>query len=60
MGSNSWDLTPIHSYLIEGGHLATNAAMSIGQELAEAVDRCVNIQVYIQNVDLFFFELPMN
>ena len=64
MGSNSWDLTPIHSNLVEGGHTATNAATSIGQELlqvAEAVNRCVNIQVYIQNVDLvFFFEVPVN
>ena len=60
MGSNSWDLTPIHSNLVEGGHSATNAVMSIGQELAEAVDRCVNIQVYIQNVDLIFFEVPVN
>ena len=53
MASNSWDLTPIQSNLVEGGHSATNAVMSIGQELAEAVDRCVNI--YIPNVDLIFF-----
>ena len=43
MGSNSWDLTPIQSNLVEGGHSATNAVTSIGQELAEAVNRCVNM-----------------
>ena len=53
MGSESWDLTPIQSNLVEGGHSATNAVTSIGQELAEAVNRCVNID--IQNVDLISF-----
>ena len=55
MASKSWDLTPIHSNLVEGGHSATNAATSIGQELAEAVDRCVN--VYVPDIDLTFFFL---
>jgi hypothetical protein len=59
MASKSWDLTPIQSNLVEGGHSATNAVTSIGQEIAEAVDRCVNI--YIPNVDLIFvFEVPVN
>jgi hypothetical protein len=53
MASKSWDLTPIQSNLVEGGHSATNAVTSIGQEIAEAVDRCVII--YIPNVDLIFF-----
>ena len=39
MASESWDLTPIHSNLVEGSHSATNAVTSIGQELAEAVNR---------------------
>jgi hypothetical protein len=50
MASKSWDLTPIQSNLVEGSHSATNAVTSIGQELAEAVNRYVDI--YIQNVDL--------
>jgi hypothetical protein len=54
MATKSWDLTPIQSNLVEGGHSATNAVTSIGQELAEAVDRCVNM-IYAPKVDLIFF-----
>ena len=46
MASKSWDLTPIQSNLVEGGHSATNAVTSIGQELAEAVNRCVHINIF--------------
>jgi hypothetical protein len=59
MDPKSWDLTPTQSNLVEGSHSATNAVTSIGQELAEAVNRCVNI--YIQNVGLIFvFEVHVN
>ena len=60
MPCKSWDLTPIQSNLVEGGHSATNAVTSIGQELAEAVNRCVNIYIPSPNVDLTFFEVPVN
>jgi hypothetical protein len=60
MAFKSWDLTPIQSNLVEGGHSATNAVTSIGQEIAEAVDRCILI-IYIPIVGVnFFFEVPVN
>jgi hypothetical protein len=59
MDPKSWDLTPIQSNLVEGSHSATNAVTSIGQELAEAVNRCVNT-IYIQMLVLFFFEVHVN
>jgi hypothetical protein len=54
MASKSWDLTPIQSNLVEGSHSATNAVTSIGQELAEAVNRCVNIYIQIAGLNNIF------
>ena len=39
MDSTSWNLTPDHFNLVEGGHLGTNDVMSIGKEIGKAVTR---------------------
>jgi hypothetical protein len=39
MDRTSWNLTPNHSNLVEGGHSGTNDVTSIGKEIGEAVTR---------------------
>ena len=49
MDGTSWNLTPNHSNLVEGGHFGTNDITPIGKEIGKAVTR------YLQS--LLFFAL---
>lgn len=43
MDGKSWNLTPNHSNLVEGGHSGTNDVTSIGKEIGEAVTRYLKV-----------------
>ncbi|KAF8951490.1 hypothetical protein BDZ97DRAFT_1909987 [Flammula alnicola] len=49
MDNKSWDMTPIHSNLVEGGHSGTNAVTSIGQEIGEAVNSARDLDEKVVN-----------
>jgi hypothetical protein len=47
MDGTSWNLTPNHSNLVEGGHSGTNDITSIGKEIGEAVLRYFQIVLFV-------------